>query len=846
MATPGRKSQGDQGLIGQVIDGRYEIQSYLGAGGMGAVYRARQAQLDRIVAIKIPHASTLSNPSWRARFEREGQAMARFSHENIVQVFDFNIKGDRPYIVLEFVQGQELADFLSRPERLSMMSLGHVLRQIARGLDYAHQFNVIHRDIKPENIVIADLRRRVKIMDFGLARFEDMTSEVTRAGFVVGTPHYMAPEQVRGKEVSAASDIYAYTVILYCIFTGRLPFEGEGHTIMMKHASEQPPDPLSINPFLPKPLGRALERSLSKNPEQRHETATALVEDLLKSLGPMLKLSYAAVLRGDAGTEAPPVDYWLDEDPGLLDSTGNIPPEVIRAAVAKASGQPVSTTGSVPPPGPPQLVLAAATGMVAKRLEKGLQDMNVSARIMGNGMQALEQILRKPPALLILTEDLEGLPGSSILRLLAGHPLGAHLPIVYYGDQSRTISRGSMGLGNVQYLTSTPGNLSDLGLQTIQDTTKAVLHAIGGKPTAMLPAGAGLKEGASPWQDLLVQVDKSLAREEVAQLLHRVTLRGEDVPAIFNQLGEILKPYLLFTHMFCAIMPEQMGEQGVLLIDMNDPRDAMLTGNIVNPLKAQLKTASRNHKDFPNDFLTHFTKAWIPADAGLQESTLTMGGQALAIPIEEGPRLFGVFGVTYVGSAPDENASRTIKELAPLAFDALSSSYRRRLLNFLRDFDETSRLWRRRRILEYFTLSIKSGAAQDDPCALLILDIDKLDSFNESLGMEGGDQILSKVGKVIAEQCTGLIRAGRIGNDEFVVVLPKTGSGEALKFGRNLLKLIAAITIDGIQLPVPVTASAGMSFRANEVKSPSVLMRAARHALVGAKAAGPGNIRASM
>jgi diguanylate cyclase (GGDEF)-like protein len=815
--------------IGSVLDGRYKILSCLGAGGMGVVYKAEQAQLDRVVAIKMPHASALANPTWRSRFEREARAMARFSHENIVQVFDFSINTDRPYIVLEFVQGQELADFLARPDRLSMRGLMYVLRQIAKGLDYAHERNVIHRDIKPENIVIADARRRVKIMDFGLARFEDVSSEVTRAGFVVGTPHYMAPEQVRGKEVSAAADLYALGVIVYCIFTGRLPFEGEGHAIMMKHASEKPPDPLALNPFLPSEVGAALLRALEKKPEARQESAAQYIDEIYAGLGMRTELSYGALLRGDSSQGSYPKEFWVeDEGPAAL------------MLGARSGGD--DRDGRTPPPDSAETsatIRVAAPDLEGRGVIEALQELDYVVKTHTSGMEALESILKRPPALLIVGSGLDDIAGPALCRLLQTHPSTKSLPVIFLGSRAELITPALANDGSFQVVSPIEN------AEALVDLVRRLLRKRmeNGAVDSSSTASDSVKKQA-PLLSFLRRLDETLIAQEVGLAINRSMTRGDDVGAVFHSLNESFRPFLDFTHQFCAILPERPGEQGTLLLDMNDPANTIAASYVSRPVIHGLRQASQGHKDFPANFQCHFARAWVPSGPTNNQTTVPLGSHFHIVPIEEGARLFGLYGFAYANRAPSPESAEAIKRVASQAFTTLRGAWNRRLLARARDRDEATGLWRRQKIIEYFELSLRSTPALEEPFCLMLLDIDALDSFNETFGLEGGDRVLAEVGKVLDKSCSGLSRAGRVGNDEFMIVLPKAGSGEAMRFGRQLLADIAAIPFEGWANPLPLTASAGLAFRAMEEKSSSYLARAARNALASAKAAGKGKIRA--
>jgi len=262
--------------------GRYEIIAELGRGAMGVVYRARDTQIGRVVALKVvltANASAQDIEKYKQRFYREAQAAGRLSHPGIVTIHDIaEDDAGQPYIVMEFVEGRQLNLLLGPTAQVPLERLLDIGIQVAQALDYAHKNGVIHRDIKPPNILVTP-DGHAKIADFGIARLEG--TELTLEGTSLGTPSYMSPEQFRGGAVDGRSDIFSLGAVLYWMFTGQKPFPGENITITsFQVAYENPPLPTVAKSGLPKALDDVLMRCLAKNPASRYATGGDLAADL--------------------------------------------------------------------------------------------------------------------------------------------------------------------------------------------------------------------------------------------------------------------------------------------------------------------------------------------------------------------------------------------------------------------------------------------------------------------------------------------------------------------------------------------------------------------------------------
>jgi len=285
-------------LIGKTLDETYRIEQLLGKGGMGSVYRARDINLNREVAIKMMHAHFTGDPSFRARFLQEARAIANLDHPGIVQVYAFGQDLGQLYIVMDFIRGRTLSAWLKRlSEEQKIIALAEslsIVRQVALALHYAHEKGVLHRDIKPSNIMLkptdpsaqeeADLPFHPVLTDFGLAKLAEGGVQ-TQTGTTMGTPTYMSPEQCMGYEPDRRSDIYSLGILLFELTTGRVPFEAKTLTQAIRlHTQEPPPPPRSINPSLPVEVESIILRALAKEKEDRFSAARELAEALREAI----------------------------------------------------------------------------------------------------------------------------------------------------------------------------------------------------------------------------------------------------------------------------------------------------------------------------------------------------------------------------------------------------------------------------------------------------------------------------------------------------------------------------------------------------------------------------------
>ncbi len=340
-------------LINQVLGrGQYQIRSVLGKGGMATVYLARQASMERDVAVKVMAPELADDEQFVARFEHEAQLIARLQHPHILPVIDFGREGKHIYIVMQLVRGGSLDDRLSRGP-LPLPLAGRMLGQIASALTFAHEQGIVHRDLKPNNVLL-DERDNAYLTDFGIAKMLAGTTKLTATGNVLGTPAYMAPEQWRGDPVDARTDIYALGIMLYEMVLGQLPFQGDTpYTLMYKHFNDPPPPPREKNPSLDPRVEAVILRALAKNPDDRYPSAEAMAEDFANAIRAVGKAASppdmeATVLGEEAPPTAAPARTPLKPAPPTAAAATQATPEHAPAPPPHAGGlSPVMIGGAV-------------------------------------------------------------------------------------------------------------------------------------------------------------------------------------------------------------------------------------------------------------------------------------------------------------------------------------------------------------------------------------------------------------------------------------------------------------------------------------------------------------------
>src|SRR5215472_7607054 len=264
---------------GTLLADRFEILQLLGQGGMGAVYKARDIELDRLVALKLIRPDLASHPEILRRFKQELILAREVTHRNVIRIFDLGQAQGIKFITMEYVEGRDLRGLIHEKGKMTPEEAVPIVKQIAAALEAAHHAGVVHRDLKPQNILV-DKDGRVYVMDFGIARSLE-TPGMTQTGALMGTPDYISPEQAKGEKVDARSDLFALGIIFYELLTGNSPFRAEtAMATMFKRTNERATPLAQLNLGVPGHLSDIVSKCLEINPEQRYQSARAIIDDL--------------------------------------------------------------------------------------------------------------------------------------------------------------------------------------------------------------------------------------------------------------------------------------------------------------------------------------------------------------------------------------------------------------------------------------------------------------------------------------------------------------------------------------------------------------------------------------
>jgi len=334
----------DSPLIGQVIDGRYEVRSLIARGGMATVYEALDIRLDRTIALKIMHPHLAHDEAFVARFEREAKAAARLTHGHVVGVYDQGRDGENVYLAMELVRGRTLRDILRQYGPLTPEQAMVFLDPILEALAAAHAAGFVHRDIKPENVLVSH-DGRVKVADFGLARALSSGTQSVTQGMIIGTVAYLSPEQVEKGEADGRSDLYAAGILLFEMVTGQVPHEGESPlSIAYQHVNSDVPPPSSLRPGLPAEVDALVVTATRRDPAQRYQSAQDFLADarrvraMLPAPRPFNEARPTLVVSTNSGS---PSTRSAQPEPSMPPTPPATPTSFMRSAHRRRSKAPV-------------------------------------------------------------------------------------------------------------------------------------------------------------------------------------------------------------------------------------------------------------------------------------------------------------------------------------------------------------------------------------------------------------------------------------------------------------------------------------------------------------------------
>ncbi len=516
--------------IGTLLNGRYQIESQLGEGGMAIVYRAKSALVDRPVAVKIMNAALVRDASLKERFRREAKTSGALAHPNIVEILDYGEEEGVPYLVMELLDGSSLDKLIER-HPLPVPEVAAIGAQIARGLARAHDFSVIHRDLKPENIFVARQPNGaplVKILDFGIARsLHDQ--RLTSAGQIFGTPQYMAPERVGSIDAGPAADLYALGVMLFEMTAGYLPLRGDDITAyLIAHMKDEPPVLAQVMPGVPPALSDLVARLLAKKPEDRPVDAHQ-VEKVLLTLAPADQVAMVSAPTPAAGA--------------TRHSAATLPPTTLelwtsRTAIFEEMFRRVYPTGQVPPQ--VMQVLGELRGTIARMHDLRTSGLREQRKLEQMEEHAREGRQRLGHAMEVLGEDLST---ARVAAREAEHQVKSHFELEAQWQKHWKVVFGKLSQGGFGD-TMKPSKAAE---ELLREAHEAMVHWNTAEVSAQKARtwlegqGQGARDVEFQCDALRAQLEKleSSYEEGRRSVEEALTTTGRELDALDKRLTEI-------------------------------------------------------------------------------------------------------------------------------------------------------------------------------------------------------------------------------------------------------------------------------------------------------------------
>ena len=418
-ATVRRPGERTDPFVGRVIKGRYRVERELGRGGMGTVYLAEQLSVGRKVALKVLRGDFARDEGFVARFQQEAKLVAGLNERRnprVTLVHDFDQTEDGAlFIVMEWLEGRVLSEVIQH-RALDLPRAVRLATQIAEGLEAAHRANVVHRDVKPQNIMVLEAGDDIKLMDFGIARLRDSGTSLTRAGTMMGTPDYMAPEQIEGQDITEKTDMYSFGIVLYEMLTGMVPFRASTQAaVLTKQLQEQPVPPSRLRPEIPRDLEAIVLKALEKDPAKRERDMAAIVRGLRET---SRHLGDVAVDEFAGGGPTTVVDTAREMSPEAAAPTMQMA-HTYAAARPQVSHDPVPSVTVVRHETPPEAHAPGPPARTATQLRKRLAIGGAVAAVLVAGVATVVYLVRVPPP---PSAPVTSAPGPATSRPASGPP----------------------------------------------------------------------------------------------------------------------------------------------------------------------------------------------------------------------------------------------------------------------------------------------------------------------------------------------------------------------------------------------------------------------------------------